>query len=270
MIECDTYFIGYDAREHEAACVAAYSLQRRANRRTRIYILEHQTLRRLGLFTRPWIVVGNGQFYDNIDERPFSTGFSHSRFLVFHLARELKVNGPCMFVDCDWLFLNDPGEVMAEQAKNPDKIGVVSRQRVVEENSIKMDGMIQQNYERKLWSAMFTFSPSDALSIMFSPDNVNHVAGRDLHTFLDLEEEKFWEINPAWHYIPSLDELGEPAKGIHYSEFSPWLNPDKGSDCANTFQLWHEEKQHWLEHAARAGRLEVWRDLELDLSAARA
>lgn len=269
MSDHDTYFIGYDAREHEAAAVAAFSIQRRATRRARIYVLEHQTLRRLGLFWRQWNVGPKGQFYDVEDERPFSTAFSHSRFLAFHLARELACTGPCMFVDCDWLFLSDPSALMDAQRAHPNQIGVVMRDRKVAEGSTKMDGMVQQNYPRKLWSAMFTFMPGYNLATAFGPNVVNHVSGRDMHAFLDLADTEFWPIDPAWHYIPSLDPAPETTKGIHFSEFSPWLNPERGADAPGAFNEWHREREFWLDHVAHSRSLSPWDNLEADLLAAR-
>lgn len=265
----NTYFIGYDAREDEAAKVAAYSIQCRANSQSRIYILEHRTLRRLGLFKRSWNIDAKGQFHDLEDERPFSTEFSHSRFLVFHLANALKITGPCMFLDCDWLFTDDPGHIMRKQTHQTYKIGVVNRERKVDEGSTKMDGMSQHNYTRKLWSALFTFNPSETLAIHFSPGEVSAKSGRDLHSFLGRPSEKFWEIDPDWHYIPSLDEPpSDTARGIHFSEFSPWLNPDRYADSPKEFDLWTEERHRWLEHAARTRGELPWRNLELDLIAA--
>ena len=263
----DTYFIGYDAREHEAAAVAAYSIQRRATRWSRVYMIEHQALRHLGLFWRSWSVSSSGQFFDTEDERPFSTAFSHSRFLVFHLARELECKGPCMFVDCDWLFLSDTAKLMEQQEDNPHQIGVVMRDRKVAENSVKMDGMVQQNYPRKLWSALFTFMPSDDLADKFSPDTVNAVSGRDLHAFLDMPATEFWPIDPSWHYIPSLDPAPAKINGIHFSEFSPWLNPERGDEAREAFNLWHLEKGNWLNHASIARSLTPWDDLTAALMA---
>lgn len=269
MKDHDTYFIGYDAREHEAAAVAAYSIQRRTTRQSRIYILEHQMLRRLGLFWRTWTVGPNGQFLDMEDGKPFSTGFSHARFLAFHIARELECKGPCMFVDCDWLFLSDPSKLMDQQRYHHDRIGVVMRDRQVAENSLKMDGMIQQNYPRKLWSALFTFMPSDRLAAAFSPKVVNHTPGSELHTFLDIPRSDFWAIDPAWHYIPSLDEPLETIKGVHFSEFSPWLNPERGADTPEVFSKWHSERDFWLDHIAYSRSISPWDDLSMELETSR-
>jgi len=271
MQEQHTYFIGYDAREDEAAKVAAHSIAVRARHpRARIYILEHMQLRKLGLFRRAWHTHPDGQMQDVSDGRPFSTAFSHSRFLVFHLASELKCTGPCMFVDCDWLFLDDPSKLMEQQRQQSDKIGVVMRDRKVEENSIKMDGMLQQNYSRKLWSALFTFTPQSKWTETFTPDAVNELPGRELHGFCGLPDAAFWDIDPAWHYIPSLDERPTPIKGLHFSEMSPWLNPDMYETSPDEFDFWLREREAWLHSAIRPERMGLlpWRNLEVDLKLA--
>lgn len=260
-----TVFIGYDAREHDAALVAAYSLRRRSTTRLRVYALEHRLLRSLGLFTRPWKVDSKGQFHDERDGKPFSTEFSHSRFLVFHLAQALKCQGPCLFVDCDWLFQADISELLEETANAGESIGVVQRERKVEEGSLKMDGMVQQNYERKLWSALFAFMPTPDLAELFSPDTVNNAPGRQLHRFCGLGEGHFWRVDPAWHYIPSLDERPNRLKGVHFSEFSPWLNPEKFSQSPAEFWAWEDELHNVRRSMGQSLDLRLFDDLKHDL-----
>lgn len=260
-------FIGYDARESLAAGVCAYSILRRASERACIYMLEHRMLRRLKLFDRPWRIDSTGQFYDHRDRRPFSTEFSHSRFLVFELARRLQASGPCMFVDCDWLFLGDVMRLLDEQAKHPDKIGVVKRYQEVQDGSTKMDGMQQTAYARKLWSALFTFMPSPHLAQRFSPLTVNTTNGRDLHSFRNRDAEQFWAIDPRWHYVPSLDGKETNPLGIHFSEFSPWINPELHETYPDEYGKWHEECADYLDHASNNGTLRLWDNLERDLRA---
>lgn len=261
----DTYFIGYDAREHEAAAVCAYSILRRVSRRSRVYMLEHRALRRLGLFWREWEIAPTGQFYDKLDTKPFSTEFSHSRFLVFHLARELGCTGPCAFLDCDFLFLSDPSALMKVQGRSTSPlIHTVMRDRNVKDG-VKMDGMQQVAYERKLWSAFFTFRPDDKLADHFTPDYVNRAMGRELHTFEGLPDDTFGAMPSSWHYIPSLDPAQDTPKAIHYSEWSPWINPDKVADYPDEFAFWHEERADLLKHAAKTHRFLMTDNLEADM-----
>lgn len=262
----DTYFIGYDAREHEAAAVCAYSILSRATRRSKVYMLEHRALRRMGLFKRSWEIDAKGQFTDKVDGKPFSTEFSHSRFLVFELARALKITGPCAFLDCDFNFLQDPSPMMRAHVSTGLPISVVKRDRKVKAG-MKMDGMKQVNYPRKLWSALFTFTPSEELANQFTPEAVNTLPGRDMHTFLAFKEEQIGEIDPAYHYIPSLDDaedFPEGVKAVHFSEFSPWINPERAASHAWEYDAWHTERASLLRNAARTGALLLCDNLEDD------
>jgi hypothetical protein len=264
----DTYFIGYDAREHEAAAVAAFSILRNAKRRSQVYMLEHGALRRLGMFDRPWRVDEDGQFWDDRDGRPFSTAFSHSRFLVFHLARELACTGTCVFLDCDWLFLADPGEMVAQHKASGKAVSCVHRYQEIT-TTTKMDGMQQHDYARKLWSALFCFTPSDELADKFDPYTVSNATGRDLHGFLGMTDDEIGQIAPCWHVVPSLDEIDtmdpELVKGIHYSEFSPWLNPDRWNEAPELFSEWVHARLNLLQLASKTGKLVHGNDLEKDL-----
>lgn len=249
-----TIFIGYDAREHDAAMVAAQSVRDHSSRPLHIFLLEHMELRSLRLFDRQWETMPQGQTYDKGDGKPFSTAFSHSRFLAFYLADQLGCTEPCMFVDCDWLFLDDVQKVFREQEKHRNKIGVVSRERKVEDGSTKMDGMVQSAYHRKLWSAMFTWHPKcKAWSELFSVSEVNKRTGRELHSFMGLAPGNFWEIDPLWHYIPSLDPKPKMTPfGVHFSEFSPWLNPEHGLNYPFSFNRWNASLRDYHRRASKS------------------
>ena len=271
----DTYFIGYDAREHEAAAVCAYSIARHTRRRSKIYLVEHRQLRSMGLFNRAWRIDAKGQYTDVKDKRPFSTEFSHSRFLVFHLARALKCTSSCAFVDCDWLFKDDPGKMLREHEANRTAVSCVHRYQEIK-TATKMDGMEQHDYTRKLWSALFAFTPSDMLADRFSPQEINRKTGRELHGFLGMSDDEIGKLDQAWHFVPSMDRWGddEPVptqqdvKGIHYSEFSPWINPDHMNDSMEnheTFGDWNTARLQMLGVAGRAGRFLHVDDLQQDI-----
>ena len=101
-------YIGYDQREHAAYMVCKDSIQRKVwedSPEYDVYALAHKELRREGHFDRPWIIDEKGQFWDKRDGRPFSTEFSHSRFLTPKLAWNAGYRDLVMFVDCDFLFL---------------------------------------------------------------------------------------------------------------------------------------------------------------------
>ena len=77
--------VGYDSREDIAYQVCRHSIYRRSTLPIEIYPLKHKELRDRGIFWRPWLTAGSGQTVDCIDGRPFSTAFSHTRFLTSHM-----------------------------------------------------------------------------------------------------------------------------------------------------------------------------------------
>ena len=74
-------FIGYDSREPEAYEVLRHSILKPATMPVNIQKLDQRALHHAGLYRRTWRAEGN-QKIDNIDNKPFSTEFSFSRFLV--------------------------------------------------------------------------------------------------------------------------------------------------------------------------------------------
>src|SRR3990167_4847378 len=95
-------FIGYDTREKIAYDVLEYSIKKNTKTPTVIYPLYHKELRRQGYFGRPWETEGlTGNWRDIIDGRPFSTEFSHTRFLIPELC---GYKGWALFMDCDMIF----------------------------------------------------------------------------------------------------------------------------------------------------------------------
>ena len=90
--------VGYDSREDIAYQVCRHSIYRRSTLPVEIYPLKHKELRDQGLFWRPWLTAGSGQTVDCIDGRPFSTAFSHTRFLTPHIAKKRDINGLCLLI----------------------------------------------------------------------------------------------------------------------------------------------------------------------------
>lgn len=102
-------FIGYDPRDEKAFRVAEASLKAKASIPVRVFPIKEWECRKHG-YTRPYMVAQSGQMIDGVDAKPFSTGFSFTRFLVPHLmgyADEI-----CLFTDADMLWRCDVAEVL--------------------------------------------------------------------------------------------------------------------------------------------------------------
>ena len=110
-------FIGYDFREDDAYNVCKHTLYTKSPLLdTIVHKLDHKWLRSNNYFFREWHIDQNGQYWDKSDNRPFSTEFSHSRFLVPYLAKDLGFDGWVLYCDCDFMF-RTPVEKLFEQVR---------------------------------------------------------------------------------------------------------------------------------------------------------
>lgn len=245
-------FVGYDIREHAAWLVCRDTLlnpiENPSGKRLDIEVhpLAHRELRRAGHFDRPWRVDETGQTWDERDGRPFSTEFSHSRFLVPHLAKKMGIGGPVVFVDCDFMFLRPITEML--HGVDPRKvISVVKHdfERVAE--GVKMDGMSQQRYFRKLWSSLVVYNMAhpdiDLFDTVHAP---NFTAGAAMHGYTTLEDHEIGVLPDAWNYIPGHSSSGVLPSAVHWSLGGPWMPGFEGVAYAPE---WRKRFREVLIHA---------------------
>ncbi len=246
-----TVFVGYDVREHPAWLVCRETLIHPAaspeyqenGLDINVVPLSHKELRRQGLFDREWTIDKNGQPWDNVDGRPFSTDFSHSRFLVPHIAKQMGIKGPVVFVDCDFMFL-EPITQMLDGLDRSKVISVVKHDTSTLVEGTKMDGVKQTTYSRKLWSSLMVFNMSHPDIDRFSKDVANIAAGSELHGLLGLPDSEIGEISSQWNYIPTMTELASSyinANAVHWSMGGPWM---KGYEKAMFAPLWRDRFKH--------------------------
>ena len=213
-------FIGYDPREHDAYKVAAYSVIAHASKSVRVFPLDHMALRRKGIFTRPWRIDEEGKFWDDRDGRPFSTAFSHSRFLVPHLAREMGESW-ALFLEADMVVTGDVWEVFDHADDQYAAFCVKHDHRVVE--GVKMDGQAQQNYNRKNWSSFTLWNVDHFANAALTPEAVNSATGSWLHAFSWLKDAEIGALPQEWNYLVGYTALdtGVKPKNYHFTEGVP-------------------------------------------------
>lgn len=243
-------FIGFDHREQIASTIAEYSIRVRTKSELDIQFLNHRKLRAMGCFRRPWLIDGKtGGFTDIIDAKPFSTEFSHTRFLVPYLC---GYKGWALFMDADMIFQSN---IMKLFDLREERFAVmcVKHKHNPPENKIKMDGRLQYQYYRKNWSSFVLWNCGHHLNKSVTPEFVNTSSGSDMHAFSWIADSHMIGSLPSgYNYISGVSpKLGYGENGkqmfpdvIHYTEGGPWF-----PECQNVphADLWLDEYASWQE-----------------------
>ncbi len=201
----------------------------------------HKTLRHAGMFYRPWRIDEDGQYWDEVDGKPFSTEFSHSRFLVPEIARRNNLSGWVLFCDSDFLFLSDVCEVF--DYCDDDYAVMCVKHNYHPEEAVKMDGMLQQDYDKKLWSSFVLYNLDHPANDRLDEVMVNSETGANLHNFSWLDsDDQIGSLPHGWNYIPGVSSGTNDVKAIHYSLGGPWFDGFQDSEFA---EKWEAELDHF-------------------------
>ena len=230
MIDTLPVWIGWDSREEVAGDVCRHSLLKRSSVPLYVRFLKQEPLWEIGLYKRHWEWRA-GQKVDLIDDRPFSTEFSFSRFLVPALQ---QYEGWALFCDCDFLFLADVAELLPYM--DDSKAALACKQKHEPAETVKMDGQAQQRYHRKNWSSFVLWNCGHPSNKRLTVRAVNEEFGSWLHQFHWLADEEIGEIPPQWNWISGVTE-GEP-KAVHYTTGGPWF---AGHESVRFAAEWHRE-----------------------------
>lgn len=212
-------FIGYDSREQEAWSVCAHTLMRHATIPLQVEPLNH----RRPEMTRPYRQDGV-QFRDGIDGRPFSTEFSFARFLVPYL---MGYQGWALFCDCDVLFRADIREVWEQ--RDESKAVQLVQHRYSPGFGFKMDGVVQEPYERKNWSSFVLWNCGHRAHRIagryrgLDLRKINAYPGFFLHTFQWLEMSEIGELGQEWNWLVGHSPTSIDPKAVHFTEGGPWF-----------------------------------------------
>lgn len=242
-------YIGWDAREAVASDVCAYSIQSRTRNNVEIKYLKHRELRQMGYFTRPWLTESDtGNWRDLIDNRPFSTEFSHTRFLVPAL---MQYKGWALFCDSDMIFTTDIKKLFDLVDSRYAVMCVKHNHRIEHNNGVKMDGRQQLGYSRKNWSSFVLFNCEHPANKVLTPQYVNMATGGDLHSFAWLKENEIGSLPLTYNFISGVSpKLPPECDGIphviHYTEGGPWF--DECQDVPYGDMWLNEYKEYQREH----------------------
>lgn len=237
-------FVGWDSREQVASEVAAHSIRKRTHSPVNIQFLKHRELREKGLFRRKWSLdADTGNFRDDNDGKPFSTEFSHTRFLVPSL---MNFKGWALFIDADMIFLSDIAKLFA---LSDDRFAAmcVKHKHDVTHDAVKMDDRPQHSYYRKNWSSFVLWNCSHPANQVLTKEYVNYATGTDLHSFSWLHEALIGSLPITYNYISGVSPKLPPEAGgrpsvVHYTDGGPWFENCRDVPYA---QYWLDEYEHF-------------------------
>ena len=240
-------YIGFDSREAVCSEVLSHSILKKTQSPVKINYLKHRELREKGVFNRPWLVESDtGNWRDLLDNKPFSTEFSHTRFLVPHL---MNYKGWALFTDSDMIFLRDVQKLF-DLCDDRFAVMCVKHQHKVIPGAKKMDGRQQQSYNRKNWSSFMLFNCAHPANKKLTPEMVNFTKGTDLHGMFWLQPNEIGDLPYSYNYIAGVSPKLPPETGnrpdvIHFTEGGPWF-----PDCQDVLyaQMWVDEYEDWQQN----------------------
>ena len=111
------------------------------------------------------------------------------------------------------------------------------------EDGMKMDGMLQQDYNKKLWSSLVLYNLDHPVNDKLDEVMVNNETGANLHNFCWLDSpSQIGSLPRGWNYIPNINDRTNDIKAIHFSLGGPWLDDYRDTEFA---QQWEEELDHY-------------------------
>ncbi len=208
-------FIGYDSQEPLAYRVCRDSLLKHAASSTLVEPLLREKLRTAGIYRRSHYV-RNGQPYDTVDDKPFSTEFSFTRFLVPALC---QWQGWAVFCDNDFLWRDSVDTVFA--LADPAYACMVVKHNYRPAESTKLrKRLIQEPYPRKNWSSLILWNCEHPSTQMLTPYEVTMRPGAWLHQFKWLRDDEIGELPPEWNWLEGTS-TEDDAAAVHYTRGCP-------------------------------------------------
>ena len=221
-------YVGWDSREDIAYQVCKQSILDTASVPVEIIPLKQKNLRKQELYWRE-------------KDKLASTEFTFTRFLVPELA---EFNGWALFIDCDFVALDDVAKLFAQA---DDKYAIMCAQHdYTPAETTKMDGKEQHIYPRKNWSSMMLINcghPSNA-TLTKEIVNAGHIDGKYLHRFSWLDDKEIGKISHEWNWLVGWYKAprdGSP-KFLHYTEGGPWF--DEYWDCEYATEYYSVERKY--------------------------
>ena len=221
-------YVGWDSREDIAYQACRQSLKDTASVPIKVIPLKQPQLKRDEMYWRD-------------KDQLASTEFTFTRFLLPELA---EFKGWALFIDCDFIALDDVKELF-DQRDNKYALMCAQHDYTPKANT-KMDGQQQHNYPRKNWSSMMLVNCGHPSNRLLTKELVNDpkVDGKYLHRFSWLEDEEVGKLSHEWNWLVGWykePEDGKP-KFLHYTEGGPWF--EKYKDCEYNLEYYRAERKY--------------------------
>ena len=224
MSSIPTVYIGYDPKEKVYCDVLEYSINKHASSPVNIVRLKQDSVRRTGLYWRT-MIIKDGQQVDSFDEKPFSTEFSFTRFLVPFLNVH---QGHALFMDCDMYMRDDINKLFKLFSYRDFSVACVHH-KYQPNDKYKMDNKLQQTYFRKNWSSFMLFNCGNPELNELTVSDVNTSSGGWLHGMH--WAEKVSSISEEWNWLDGHSPEDMKAKNVHFTTGGPWFKEWK---CGRT------------------------------------
>jgi lipopolysaccharide biosynthesis glycosyltransferase len=214
-------YVGWDSREDIAYQVAKFSIELKSSVPVEIIPLKQKQLKKQGLYWRE-------------ADKLASTEFTFTRFLIPQLN---DFNGWALFIDCDFVFLDDVKKLF-DQADNRYAV-MCAQHDYTPKSSVKMDGQVQTTYPRKNWSSMMLFNCGHPSNKALDKEVVNSSRrqGSFFHRLSWLTDKEIGKISHEWNWL--VGWYKEPADGtpkaLHYTEGGPWFKEYENCEYANEY-----------------------------------
>ena len=236
-----TIYIGYDPKEDISYKVLLNSIILNTSKTYNIVPLSQPDLRRAGLYRRAGKEI-NGKVIDYFDNKPFSTEFSFTRFLVPFLN---QYSGLALYMDCDMFVRTDIDKLFAEYGKRDEYAVQVVKHNYAPDNKLKMDNQQQTIYHRKNWSSFILWNCDHPAHYNFTVDDVNTKNGSWLHSFGWLNDSEIGSIDPRWNWLDGHSTEENP-HNVHFTTggpaFSMW-KPSRTTDITYAEEWKHIASQ---------------------------
>lgn len=231
-------WIGWDERDAAAYEVCKLSLLSEASVPVKIQSVKEWECRqfRPRLYWREDRRDGSGQRYDSIDDRPFSTGFSFTRFCVPFM--ENWEADWVLFCDPDMVWRADVAELFA--LADPDKSLMCVQHRHEPDAHLKMGDLIQTRYRRKNWSSLMLMNVNRIQQVgSLTRHTLNNKPHDWLHGLHWLPDDEIGALPEEWNWLEGHSDPEIEPKVVHYTNGTPDM---PGCESVMYADLW---RQHY-------------------------